>query len=284
MSLGYRQKQSALAAKPGLPDLGNLDLDQAFQKARAAALSGGQVLKKGFRKKKAYQKKGFIDLVTEWDFKAQATVVDELRPHFPDFDFLVEEEGVERRSSPFCWILDPLDGTTNFVHGFPFYCLSLALYYQDFPLLGIVYNPELKETYWARTGAGAFLNGRPIHVSSWSTVAQSLLATGFPYNIGTAHEPIMKRLGQVLTRAQGVRRPGSAALDLCLVARGVFEGFWEQNLKPWDTAAGVLIVQEAGGRVTDFSNRPFQNHKKQILATNGLVHQEMVNLLKIPRG
>ena len=269
--------------KSVLPDpiLGTLDLEQAFQIAMIAVLKGGQVLSRGFKKNKGYQKKGPIDLVTEWDFKSQETVVAGLKGHFPEFDFLVEEAGIQRRPSPFCWILDPLDGTTNFVHGFPFFCISLALFYKETPLLGIVHNPILKETYWAKTKSGAFLNGRSLRVSSWPTVSQSLIATGFPYAIAQLHHPILQRMDRVMTEAQGVRRPGSAALDLCLVAQGVFDGFWEQELKPWDTAAGILIVEEAGGRVSDFNNRPFRVHKKQILATNGLIHREMTALLKI---
>jgi myo-inositol-1(or 4)-monophosphatase len=262
-------------------DTAPFDLDQAYKWAMEAVLEAGQVLKKGFRKDKTYQKKGAIDLVTEWDFKSQETVISKLKSHFPEADFLVEESGIDRRQSPFCWILDPLDGTTNFVHGFPFFCISLALTFQEVPFLGIVHNPELQETYWALKGKGAYFNGRQIQVSSIREVSQGLLATGFPYNIKKTHSPILNRLERVITRAQGVRRPGSAALDLCWTARGVLDGFWEQYLKPWDTAAGILIVEEAGGKVSDFSGRPFHIHKKQLLATNGLIHQEMLELLTI---
>jgi len=272
--------------KPKQPDLPvsipkDFDLEQAFQRAMTAVLQAGKILKKGFNKNKSYRQKGPIDLVTEWDFKSQESVVAELKSFYPDFDFLVEEAGIKRQPSPFCWILDPIDGTTNFVHGFPFFCVSLALFYKNIELLGIVYNPILKETYSAKVNSGAFFNGKPIQVSSWKSVSQGLIATGFPYNIKELQSPIIKRLGQVMTTAQGVRRPGSAALDLCLVARGVFDGFWEQNLKPWDTAAGILIVKEAGGRVSDFSDHPFRVKEKEILATNGLIHEEMIELLKI---
>lgn len=259
----------------------NLDIDQAFQWAREAVEEAGRVLKEGARRKKTYQKKGRIDLVTEWDYKSQETVISRLRPRFPEADFLVEESGIEHRESPYCWILDPIDGTTNFVHGFPFYCISLALLYERTPLLGLVHNPELKETYWAIKNNGAFLNGRPIRVSTIDQVSQSLLATGFPYNIRKTHGPVIKRFSQVTTRAQGVRRPGSAALDLCWVARGVMDGFWESYLKPWDTAAGILILEEAGGKITDYAGRPFHIHKKQILATNGRIHNEMIGLLEL---
>lgn len=257
-----------------------MNIDHAFKTASEAVLEAGRILKKGFRKKKSYQKKGAIDLVTEWDFKFQETVISKLKIHFPDSDFLVEESGIERRVSPYCWVLDPLDGTTNFVHGFPFFCISLALTFEYSPLLGIVYNPEREETYWALRGKGAFYNGRPIRVSSMTRVSQGLLATGFPYNIRKTHQSVLKRFERVIIRAQGIRRAGSAAMDLCLVARGVLEGFWESYLKPWDTAAGVLIVEEAGGQVSDFSGHPFHIHKKQILATNGLIHQEMIEILQ----
>ncbi|MBA4394956.1 MAG: inositol monophosphatase [Desulfobacca sp.] len=260
------------------------NLDQAYEWAMEAVLEAGRILKKGFRKNKPYQKKGAIDLVTEWDFKSQETVIAKLQSHFPQSDFLVEESGVGRRISPYCWILDPLDGTTNFVHGFPFFCISLALTYKNIPLLGIVHNPELKETYWALRGKGAFFNDRLIRVSSIPKVSQSLLATGFPYTIQKTHGPILKRFEQVIIQAQGLRRPGSAALDLCWVARGVLDGFWEQYLKPWDTAAGILIVEEAGGKVSDFSGRPYHFKKKQILATNGQIHHEMIPLLAVRKN
>ncbi|MGC1402319.1 MAG: inositol monophosphatase family protein [Thermodesulfobacteriota bacterium] len=261
-----------------------MNLDLSFQLAMEAVLAAGKILKQGFHKKKPYQKKGAIDLVTEWDFKSQETILAILKSHFPDADYLVEESGSERRPSPYCWVLDPLDGTTNFVHGFPFFCVSLALGYENVPLLGIVYNPELKETYWALKGQGAFFNGRPLRVSPLTKVSQSLLATGFPYNIKKTHGQIIERFERVITRAQGVRRPGSAALDLCWVAKGVIDGFWEQYLKPWDTAAGLLLVEEAGGKVTDFAGHPYHIEKKQILATNGRIHQEMVSLLSIKNG
>jgi len=252
---------------------------KALEIALEAVLEAGKILRRGFRQKKVYQNKGAIDLVTEWDLKSQDAVVSRLRTQFPGHDYLVEEAGIKRKSSAFCWVLDPLDGTTNFVHGFPFYCISLALMKKEELLLGIVHNPELKETYWALRGRGAFCNGKPLQVSSVKEISQSLLATGFPYDILSTYPPIIKRFQRVLTQVQGVRRPGSAALDLCWVARGIFDGFWEQNLKPWDTAAGVLIVQEAGGQVSDFTGRSYHIFKKQILATNSRIHRPMIRLL-----
>jgi myo-inositol-1(or 4)-monophosphatase len=258
-----------------------LPLKKEFAVALKAVLGAGRILQKGFRAPREYRLKGAIDLVTEWDLKSQQSITSRIAARFPDHDFLVEEGGLVRRSSPFCWVLDPLDGTTNFVHGFPFYCVSLALLQGKEIILGIVHNPELKETYWAVKGEGAFFNSRPIRVSTIPRVSQSLLATGFPYNIRRTHRRVVRRFENVIARSQGVRRPGSAALDLCWVARGVYDGFWEEYLKPWDTAAGMLIVKEAGGLVTDFSGRPFSPFKKEIAASNGLLHQELLGLLGI---
>jgi myo-inositol-1(or 4)-monophosphatase len=258
-----------------------LNLKKEFNVALKAILGAGQILQKGFRAPMNYRLKGAIDLVTEWDLKSQEWITSRIKARFPDHDFLVEEGGLERRSSSLCWVLDPLDGTTNFVHGFPVYCVSLALLEGKEILLGLIHNPELKETYWAIKGQGAFCNGRPIRVSAVPRISQSLLATGFPYNIKKTHRRVVRRFENVLARSQGVRRPGSAAMDLCWVAGGVYDGFWEEYLKPWDTAAGILLVEEAGGRVTDFSGRSGPLFKKQILATNGQFHQELLELLKI---
>ena len=258
-----------------------MNLKKEFNLALKAVLGAGRILQRGFQTPKDYRLKGAIDLVTEWDLKSQEWITSRIKAQFPDHDFLVEEGGLERRSSPFCWVLDPLDGTTNFVHGFPVYCVSLALLKGREILLGIVHNPELRETYWAIKGQGAFFNGRPIRVSTVPRISQALLATGFPYNIKKTHRRVIRRFEKVITRSQGVRRPGSAAMDLCWVARGVYDGFWEEYLKPWDTAAGIILVEEAGGRVTDFSGRPGPLFKKQILATNGLLHQELLDLLNI---
>jgi myo-inositol-1(or 4)-monophosphatase len=259
-------------------DKADINLEEAFQWAMEAVLEAGKVLKKGFRQNKGYQKKGAIDLVTEWDYRSQETVISRLKSRYPDFDVLAEEAGMKSPLSPCYWVLDPLDGTTNFVHGFPFFCVSLALMNKKTPLLGLVLNPVLKEIYWAVLGKGAFFNGRPIKVSAQTKLSESLLATGFPYNIQKTHGRIIETFEGILIRSQGVRRPGSAALDLCWVARGVMDGFWEQYLKPWDTAAGWLIVKEAGGKVSDFSGHPYHFHKKQILATNGLIHREMIEI------
>jgi myo-inositol-1(or 4)-monophosphatase len=251
-----------------------------FNVALKAVLGAGKILKKGFKSGKGYRLKGAIDLVTEWDLKSQAYVTEKIGRRFPDHDMLSEEGAGAGRTSSSCWILDPIDGTTNFVHGFPFYAVSLALLREGELVIGIVHNPELGETYWAVRGEGAFLNGERLQVSQVERVNQSLLATGFPYNIRKTHEQVVRRFERMITRSQGVRRPGSAALDLCYVARGVYDGFWEQYLKPWDTAAGMLIVEEAGGVVTDFSGKPFPLFKKEIAASNGRLHRELLELLR----
>jgi len=169
----------------------------------------------------------------------------------------------------------------NFAHQVTIFCISIALAFKDDIELGIVLNPVNGELFSAARGQGAQLNGSPFRVSSTTTVSESLLVTGFPYNIAEIFDPVILRYGSCLKAAQGMRRLGSAALDLCFVACGRFEGFWEQNLKPWDTAAGALIVTEAGGTVTTFSNLPFTVDHKEILATNGHIHEEMLGLLEI---
>ena len=179
------------------------------------------------------------------------------------------------------WIIDPLDGTTNFAHQLGLFSVSIAFVLDGNIAVGIVLNPESKELFTATAGKGADLNGRPINVSNTEAVSESLLVTGFPYNFKEIFNPLLARFSNCLRASQGVRRLGSAALDLCFVACGRFDGFWEQNLNPWDTAAGMLIAKEAGGKVTDFSNKPFSIDKNEILATNSKIHEEMISLLEL---
>ena len=196
-------------------------------------------------------------------------------------EFLSEECGLTTGSSEYRWIVDPLDGTVNFAHQVPIFCISIALAFKGDMVVGIVLNPLSGELFSAVKGQGAQLNGLPIQVSSISTVTDSLLVTGFAYNVKEIFDPVITRYGNCLKAAQGLRRLGSAALDLCYVACGRFEGFWEQNLKPWDTAAGALIAAQAGGQVTTFSSHPYTVDQTEILATNGHIHKEMLELLKI---
>jgi myo-inositol-1(or 4)-monophosphatase len=217
-----------------------------------------------------------VDLVTQADKRSEKTIVERLTKYFPDHAIAAEEgTGHESASaSEFRWHVDPLDGTTNFAHGYPCFCVSLALAQHDSLLAAVVYNPISEELFAAARGQGATFNGNKIHASKIPTLSTSLLCTGFPTHKRTA-SPNLRYYGDFTMRSHGVRRDGSAALDLASVAAGRFEGFWEFGLKPWDTAAGVLLVEEAGGKVTDFSGQPYRLGGPVILATNGLIHDEM---------
>ena len=231
--------------------------------------------------KTSIRKKGEIDLVTEADIGSEKSIIKVIREHFPDHAILAEETGHTAHHAEFEWIIDPLDGTTNFAHQIPHYAISIAFAVQKEIVVGIVLNPVNGDLFTAVKGNGVTLNGDPIGVSDVSSVSESLLVTGFPYNLKEIFNTVTTRFANCLRAAQGVRRFGSAALDLCDVACGRFDGFWEQNLKAWDTAAGYLIASEAGATITDFTNNPYGITDTEILATNGRIHQEMISLLKV---
>jgi myo-inositol-1(or 4)-monophosphatase len=256
-----------------------MNLEHIKQTAVAAAVKGGEVLLRHMGRLSDIRKKGAIDLVTEADVGSEKAVIDLIRSEFPRHGIWAEESGKEDRDDAFMWIIDPLDGTTNFAHGLEIFSVSIAFSLEGQVEAGVVFNPVSKELFTAIRGNGAHLNGRPIRVSNTQTVSESLLVTGFPYNFKEIFQVITDRFNRCIQAAQGVRRLGSASLDLCFVACGRFDGFWEQNLKPWDTAAGMLIAREAGGQVTDFSEGHFTPDKQEILATNGKIHQEMISLL-----
>ncbi|MBA3027775.1 MAG: inositol monophosphatase [Desulfobacteraceae bacterium] len=258
-----------------------MDFDTLLKTAIEAALEGGEVTRSLIGRLKHIQKKGAIDLLTEADLESEKRIIQKIREHFPDHSFLAEESSPLINDSPYQWIIDPVDGTTNFAHALNHYAISIALSVEGKIMLGVVFNPGTNELFRAVSGQGAFLNDLPIEVSAATSVSESLLATGFPYNFKEILDPVMTRFKNCLTACQGIRRFGSAALDLCYVACGRFDGYFEQNLKPWDTAAGFLIAQESGATVTDFSNSPFFVEKKEILATNGKIHSQMVSLLTI---
>ena len=224
-----------------------------------------------------------MEIVTEADTESEREIISSIRARFPQHSILSEEAGLEDGNDEFRWVIDPLDGTVNFAHQVPIFCISIGLTYQNEIVLGVVLNPVDGQLYTAQRGQGARLNGQPIQVSKATAVSESLLVTGFPYHIREIFEPIMIRYGNCLQAAQAVRRLGSAALDLCYVACGRFEGFWEQRLKPWDTAAGALIASEAGATVTTFSNAPYQLGDQEILVTNGHIHREMLGLLELEK-
>ncbi len=219
--------------------------------------------------------KGDVDIVTEADRASEKLVVARIRKQWPSHDLIGEEGSRNETGSDFRWYVDPLDGTTNFAHGYPVFCVSLGLEYKGQRIAGVVYDPCRDEMFAAEKGSGSRLNGLPIHVSKTARLAESLVATGFPSH--KRHKnPNIHFYHQITLRSHGVRRAGSAALDLCYVSCGRFDAFWEFNLNSWDTAAGVLLVEEAGGKVTNFSDAPFSIDSRELLATNTLLHQEML--------
>ena len=250
-----------------------------------AALSAGEIIKACIGHAEVH-KKGDIDLVTEADTKAEAIILDTIRTAFPDHAILSEESGLECHRSlggaddP-KWIIDPLDGTTNFSHQLPIFSVSIAYSENGETKVGIVYCPVGDSLFTAIKGEGAFLNGTPMSVSQKDSVKESLLVTGFPYRFDNGFDELMERLGKCLKASQGIRRLGSAAVDLCYVAAGYFDGYWEKGIHPWDIAAGALIAMEAGARVTDFSGKRHSYLHDEILATNGIIHEDMLSLLKI---
>ncbi|HET7873442.1 MAG TPA: inositol monophosphatase family protein [Terriglobales bacterium] len=225
--------------------------------------------------KVAVEYKGEADLVTAADRASEKLIVERIRRQWPGHDLLGEEGSRTSTGSDYQWYIDPLDGTTNFAHGYPVFCVSLALEYKQERIAGVVYDPTRDEIFAAAKGSGARLNDRPIHVSETPRLAEALIATGFPSH--KRHKnPNIHFYHQLTLRSHGVRRAGSAALDLCYVACGRYDAFWEFNLNPWDTAAGVLLVEEAGGTVSDFSGGPFAIASRQVLASNTLLHSELL--------
>jgi myo-inositol-1(or 4)-monophosphatase len=226
-------------------------------------------------------KKGAIDLVTEVDVAIEQMFRDLVADRFPGHAVLGEEMGGDASvpSGP-CWIFDPIDGTTNFAHGLPIFCASLALEIDGVGEVAAVYDPTRRELFTAERGSGAFLNGRPIHVSTATELVDALLVTGFPYDVHDRVEEIVGLFGAFVGTARAVRRLGSAAIDLCYVAAGRFDGFWESDLKPWDIAGGSLIVSEAGGLVTSMAGGPYSSRGRQVLATNGLLHEKMLEVCR----
>ncbi|MBI5560967.1 MAG: inositol monophosphatase [Deltaproteobacteria bacterium] len=254
-------------------------MDTAISAARKAGLQ----LKESLGRAGRVEFKGAVDIVTEMDIMAENLIVAAIRERFPDHGILTEEstEAMPLHGSPYRWIIDPLDGTTNYAHGYPAFCVSIAFEEKGVVMSGVVYGPMLDELFTSEKGNGAYLNGKRISVSSAATLNESLLATGFPYDVRTSDEDNLDHFSNFAVRSQAIRRAGSAALDLSYVGCGRFDGFWEMKLKPWDIAAGALIVEEAGGRVTGFRNNPLSRYSADVVATNGLIHDEMLNVLNI---
>jgi len=234
--------------------------------------------------RRARTKSTQLDLITRADCFSEKLIIGAIRKKFPSHKILSEEQysDCELRISnrEFLWVIDPLDGTTNYSHQFPFYCVSITLNKGNETIIGVVYNPNLDEMFCAQKGGGAYLNSKSIMVSKVRTLGRSLLCTGFPYIIRERTGDNFRNFQRFCLRAQAIRRTGSAALDLCYLAAGRFDGFWERELKPWDTAAGALIVREAGGKTTDFKGSEYALfNDKEILASNGLIHRQMINII-----
>ena len=249
-------------------------LDFAVDIARQA----GQLLHEGLARPHEIRFKGAIDLVTEMDVAAEELILAAIRARYPAHAILAEESGATEAASGYKWVVDPLDGTTNYAHGLPIFCVSIGLEKDGEPVLGVIYAPALGELYAAAAGEGATLNGQPIQVSTVEALDRSLLVTGFPYDVQVKASNVA-HFSRFIHKAQAVRRLGSAALDLAWVAAGRFDGFWEPRLAPWDLCAGSVIVREAGGKVTGYGGGPFSIYGKEVLASNGRVHDAMIDVL-----
>jgi myo-inositol-1(or 4)-monophosphatase len=250
-----------------------------------AARRAGKILKDNLGQIKEISHKGEIDLVTEVDRLSERCVVETIKTRYPDHQILGEEgEANHITASAYKWLIDPLDGTTNYIHGLSLFCVSIALEKDDELIAGVVYDPMHDELFVAEKGRGAFLNQEPIQVSQVEKLEKSLLVTGFPPTIWQNYGNNFEHFKNFSLRCQGVRRLGSAAIDLCYVAAGRLEAFWERGLKPWDMGAGAIIVEEAGGRVTDFKGRKFHAYQGEILSSNGKIHSVMQEVLQLAEG
>jgi myo-inositol-1(or 4)-monophosphatase len=259
------------------------EIDDFTQTAIRAARLGGAILQdyaqKGFS---VHSKDQAINLVTEADLQSEKAIIQLIQATYPDHQILSEEQGLqETPQHPIKWIIDPLDGTINFAHGFPLYNVAIGVEYQGTCVLGVVFDPTRDELFLGQQGRGATLNGTPIHVSATPKLAEALLTTGFAYDIHTATDTNLKEFSAFTVRAGGMRRTGAAAIDLCYIACGRLDGYWEQQLKPWDTAAGKVIVEEAGGTISSYADKPYSIYDKTLLATNSHIHQEMVEVLQL---
>ena len=258
-----------------------VEIEQCLSVAWEAAGAAGEIIRDNWRQPKYIDFKGAIDLVTSVDRESERKIVETIRGHFPDHSILAEEETDVRGSQQeLRWIVDPLDGTTNFAHGYPQFCVSIAFERDGQVVLALVYDPLRGECFRAIAGHGATLDGERITVSAIDQLDRALLATGFPYDHRDNAEFYLSYFQVFTKRSQGIRRGGSAALDLCYVACGRLDGFWEMKLKPWDTAAGALIVKEAGGQLSNFSGQPFSIWSNETLASNRWIHSEMLDTLR----
>jgi myo-inositol-1(or 4)-monophosphatase len=258
-----------------------MEWEESLKVAEEASRMAGEMLRRHIDSSREIVYKGAVNLVTNFDRRSQEVIFSHLSSRFPDHDFLAEEDLCEQRGSEFRWIIDPIDGTTNYAHNFPIFCVSIALEWKSNVVCGVIYDPMRGEMFSAISGKGSVMNGHRIQISATGDLDKSLLATGFPYDIRESEVNNIDHFVNFATRAQAIRRCGSAALDLCYVACGRFDGFWELKLSPWDVAAGVLIVKESGGRVSDFQGETASIYGKDLLASNGLIHEQMIQILKL---
>ena len=258
-----------------------MNLSEYEHFAKETAISAGEILMQYFGKLTHVDNKSTdIDLVTQADIESEKNIINAIKSTYSDHDILAEESDFTNLNSDFCWVIDPLDGTTNFVHTLPIFAVSIGLQYKDETIVGVVYNPVYKQCFHATKDNGAFLNNTPISISSTFTLSKSLITTGFPYTHDDQWKAGFRLFEDFYSRTQGLRRLGAAALDFCFVAMGRFDGFYEFNLKPWDVCAGDLIVREAGGKTTDWDGEsimPFSGER--VLISNAQIHQEMSDIL-----
>lgn len=258
------------------------ELQDVIRVAAKAAVKAGCLLQERYNQPHEITHKGRIDLVTEADLASEELILDLLEHDFPGIKVMAEESFGDCDDQPTeaVWIIDPLDGTTNFAHNFPWFAVSIAFYDKGRSQAGVIYNPLQKELFCTTLGGGAWLNDKRIKVSEVAALQNALVATGFPYDIRDRSDGILAMLKAVLANSQGVRRPGAATLDLAYLACGRLDGFWEVGLKPWDTAAGSLLAEEAGGTLSDFKGSPFSPFIPELLASNTLLHKDIVTLLR----
>ena len=255
-------------------------IEKIYKKAVEYALKAGEIIRKNYEQDIRIEFKSRIDIVTEVDKKVEDMLVSLIHKDFEGHDIVTEETHIEKTGSEFIWYIDPLDGTTNYSHGFPFFCVSIGVFQNDEPIVGIVYDPIRDEFFESKKGGISMMNGKVISPSKIDTIERSLLSTGFPYDIRETDNNNVDYFTHMIYLAQAIRRGGSAALDLCYVACGRLDGYWELKLSPWDTAAGILILRNAGGVITDIRGETKSLLFKEIAATNGLIHDILLDELR----
>jgi len=260
-------------------------MNRQLETLKQIAIDAGEIIKKGYHSQKEIHHKGTVDLVTQYDVKTEAFVIENLQIHFPGYTLIGEEsfDNTLRFNHKKAIYIDPIDGTTNFVHGIPHLGISLGIWEDDVPTLAVVYNPILDELFYAAQGQGAYLNGTRLSVSKQESLQQSLIGTGFPYakvNKGLEHDWVLKTMSNLLSKIRDIRRLGAAAIDLCYLAQGKIDAFYEIDLQPWDVSAGILIVLEAGGEVTNANGNEITLNSKSIVASNGKVHDALLEYIE----